>query len=173
MRCLFPVFDISRLHIFFPSTTPTPPQGLLAIGQKLGIQLLAPRSKITVLLIGNHSAGKSTFINWYIEESLQRTGVAMETSSIMLVTSGKKRETLGVSMGEKGGEFYPSIFAVVIYITSISPRAKPRSRPFPSCARWWTRPASSTASRPTSPSRARSASRSSPLSTRRAWSTAR
>ena len=32
-----------------------------------------------------------------IEETLQKTGVAMETSQITLVTSGKRREQLGVS----------------------------------------------------------------------------
>ena len=31
----------------------------------IGKSLLAPREKITVLLIGNHSAGKSSFINWF------------------------------------------------------------------------------------------------------------
>ena len=41
---------------------------------------------------------KSSFINWYIDESLQRTGVAMETNKITLVTSGKKQETLGVGL---------------------------------------------------------------------------
>ena len=34
------------------------------------------------MLIGNHSAGKSSFINWYIEEHIQRTGVAIETQGI-------------------------------------------------------------------------------------------
>ena len=38
--------------------------GLIGISQKLNLSLLAPRRKITVLLIGNHSAGKSSFINW-------------------------------------------------------------------------------------------------------------
>ena len=32
--------------------------------------MLMPREKITVLLVGNHSAGKSSFINWYIEEKV-------------------------------------------------------------------------------------------------------
>jgi GTPase SAR1 family protein len=27
------------------------------------------------MIIGNHSAGKSSFINWYIGESVQTTGV--------------------------------------------------------------------------------------------------
>ena len=31
------------------------------------------------MIIGNHSAGKSSFINWYIEEHVQRAGVAIET----------------------------------------------------------------------------------------------
>ena len=39
--------------------------GLVKCAGELGIALLVPRRKITVLLIGNHSAGKSSFINWY------------------------------------------------------------------------------------------------------------
>ena len=38
--------------------------GLVAIASGLGLNLLAPRKKITILLLGNHSAGKSSFINW-------------------------------------------------------------------------------------------------------------
>lgn len=69
-------------------------QGLIKIAEKLNLRLLAPRKKITVLLIGNHSAGKSSFINWYIEEHVQRTGVAIETQGFCFVTSGRKRESL-------------------------------------------------------------------------------
>ena len=39
-------------------------QGLIKTASDLDLNLLAPRKKITVLLIGNHSAGKSSFINW-------------------------------------------------------------------------------------------------------------
>lgn len=39
--------------------------GLIRIAETVDLTLLAPRKKITILLIGNHSAGKSTFINWY------------------------------------------------------------------------------------------------------------
>ena len=38
--------------------------GLVSIAKDIEISLLAPRKKINVLLIGNHSAGKSSFINW-------------------------------------------------------------------------------------------------------------
>nr|XP_039267066.1 uncharacterized protein LOC120342343 [Styela clava] len=68
--------------------------GLIDIAKGVGITLLEPRKKITVLLIGNHSAGKSTFINWYVEEHVQRTGVAIETQGFTIVTSGRKRESL-------------------------------------------------------------------------------
>jgi len=68
--------------------------GLLGIAKSLDHELMAPRKKITVMLIGNHSAGKSSFINWYIEEHIQRTGVAIETQGFTIVTSGRKRETL-------------------------------------------------------------------------------
>ncbi|XP_072024603.1 uncharacterized protein [Amphiura filiformis] len=69
-------------------------RGLVTIAEKQGLRLLAPRKKISVLLIGNHSAGKSSFINWYIEEHVQRTGVAIETQGFTFVTSGRKRESL-------------------------------------------------------------------------------
>ena len=38
-----------------------------------------------------------TFYNRYIEEHVQRTGVAIETQGFSLVTSGRKRESLTVS----------------------------------------------------------------------------
>lgn len=69
-------------------------KGLVTIASGLGLNLLAPRKKITILLLGNHSAGKSSFINWYVEEHVQKTGVAIETQGFTFVTSGKKRESL-------------------------------------------------------------------------------
>jgi len=71
-----------------------PKDGLVNIAKDVGLELLAPRKKINILLIGNHSAGKSSFINWYIEETVQRTGIAIETQGFTFVTSGKKRESL-------------------------------------------------------------------------------
>ncbi|XP_067857691.1 uncharacterized protein [Heptranchias perlo] len=68
--------------------------GLLGIANRLGLGLLAPRKKVTVMLMGNHSAGKSSFINWYVEEHIQKTGVATETQGFTFVTSGKRRECL-------------------------------------------------------------------------------
>lgn len=68
--------------------------GLISIAQSVGVTLLPPRKKITVMLMGNHSAGKSSFINWYVEEHIQRTGVAIETQGFSFVTSGRKRESL-------------------------------------------------------------------------------
>jgi len=71
-----------------------PDNGLISIAANLGLKLLAPRKKISIMLIGNHSAGKSSFINWYIEEHVQRTGVAIETQGFSFVTSGRRRESL-------------------------------------------------------------------------------
>merc|ERR1719412_650606 len=68
--------------------------GLVRIAKNLDLSLLTPRKKISIMLIGNHSAGKSSFINWYIDEHVQKTGVAIETQGFSLVTSGKKRESL-------------------------------------------------------------------------------
>lgn len=41
-----------------------PKDGLVSIAREVGIELIIPRKKINILLIGNHSAGKSSFINW-------------------------------------------------------------------------------------------------------------
>nr|XP_033799790.1 uncharacterized protein LOC117360249 [Geotrypetes seraphini] len=71
-----------------------PESGLIALSSALNLNLLVPRKKITVMLMGNHSAGKSSFINWYIEEHIQRTGVAIETQGFTFITSGRKRESL-------------------------------------------------------------------------------
>uniref|UniRef100_A0A1B6MD35 Dynamin N-terminal domain-containing protein n=2 Tax=Graphocephala atropunctata TaxID=36148 RepID=A0A1B6MD35_9HEMI len=71
-----------------------PKNGLISIGLKMDIDVLPPKKKITILLVGNHSAGKSSFINWYIEDNVQRTGMAIETQSFSVVASGRKRETL-------------------------------------------------------------------------------
>uniref|UniRef100_A0AAX7VPB9 Dynamin N-terminal domain-containing protein n=1 Tax=Astatotilapia calliptera TaxID=8154 RepID=A0AAX7VPB9_ASTCA len=71
-----------------------PDSGLITVAESVSVKLLPPRKKITVLLMGNHSAGKSSFINWYVEEHIQRTGVAIETQGFSFVTSGRKRESL-------------------------------------------------------------------------------
>lgn len=56
------------------------------------------------LQVGNHSAGKSSFINWYVQEKVQKAGVALETSGFTFVCSGKKRSTL---TGEATIRLYP------------------------------------------------------------------
>uniref|UniRef100_UPI00398F0E92 uncharacterized protein isoform X5 n=1 Tax=Pristiophorus japonicus TaxID=55135 RepID=UPI00398F0E92 len=81
---------LRECHLLYTDTK----HGLVAIANQLGLCLLAPRKKITVMLMGNHSAGKSSFINWYVEENIQKTGVATETQGFTFVTSGKKRESL-------------------------------------------------------------------------------
>eukprot|EP00271_Cylindrocystis_brebissonii_P021001 TRINITY_DN7313_c0_g1_i3.p1 TRINITY_DN7313_c0_g1~~TRINITY_DN7313_c0_g1_i3.p1 ORF type:complete len:519 (+),score=96.65 TRINITY_DN7313_c0_g1_i3:216-1559(+) len=60
----------------------------------VGLTLHKPRRRVTVMIVGNHSAGKSSFINWYIGETIQKTGVAIETKGFTFLTSGKRRETL-------------------------------------------------------------------------------
>ena len=72
----------------------------------LQLKIYKPRKKVNVMLIGNHSAGKSSFINWYIGESVQTTGVAIETRGFTFVTSGRKRDTL---KGDATFAFYDHI----------------------------------------------------------------
>ena len=70
----------------------------MQICSKLELSCIAPRQKINVMIVGNHSAGKSSYINWYVSEHVQSTAVAIETQGFTFCTSGKKRDTL------KGGD---------------------------------------------------------------------
>ncbi|XP_048476683.1 uncharacterized protein LOC125487980 [Rhincodon typus] len=96
---------LRQCHLLYTDSS----QGLVAIAKQLGLRLSAPRNKITVMLMGNHSAGKSSFINWYIEEHIQKTGVATETQGFTFVTSGKKRESL---LGHATLHLYPQFQAL-------------------------------------------------------------
>ncbi len=55
---------------------------------------VAPRNRLTVMIIGNHSSGKSSFINWYTGDALRETGQAILTNTITIVSHGKRRHTL-------------------------------------------------------------------------------
>jgi hypothetical protein len=82
-------------------------EGLVALARSVGIaRIHPPRRKVNVLVIGNHSAGKSSFINWYIDDHVQRTGVAIETQGFTVVTSGS-RKTLAPIKGDSTIMLYP------------------------------------------------------------------
>ena len=49
---------------------------------------MAPEKKLVVMIIGNHSAGKSSFINWYVDHEIQKTKVAIETIEINFIMHG-------------------------------------------------------------------------------------
>eukprot|EP00916_Digyalum_oweni_P005278 GHVL01009259.1.p1 GENE.GHVL01009259.1~~GHVL01009259.1.p1 ORF type:complete len:426 (-),score=52.59 GHVL01009259.1:1168-2445(-) len=68
--------------------------GLKQLGQELGVRVHSVQKKSNVLIIGNHSAGKSTFINWYVREPLQKTGVAIETAGFTFVINGNSPSEL-------------------------------------------------------------------------------
>ena len=51
-------------------------------------EIRAPEKKMYVMIIGNHSAGKSSFINWYIGEKLQKTRVSIETIEMNMIMHG-------------------------------------------------------------------------------------
>ena len=69
-------------------------EGIMQVCSKIGLPCIAPRRKINVMIVGNHSAGKSSYINWYVGEHVQSASVAIETQGFTFITSGKKRETL-------------------------------------------------------------------------------
>ena len=54
----------------------------------------APEKQLYVMILGNHSAGKSSFINWYVGERIQETKVSIETIEISLIMHGARRSEL-------------------------------------------------------------------------------
>lgn len=67
-----------------------PATGLEAVSAAVGLSpaLLAPSRRVTAMVVGNHSAGKSSFINWYTGTAALPTGVAVETQGFTLVRCG-------------------------------------------------------------------------------------
>lgn len=65
------------------------PTCLVSIGQSVHHPVTLGHQKATVMVIGNISAGKSTFINWLVQEAVQKTGMAIETSGFTFITSGR------------------------------------------------------------------------------------
>ncbi|EER07820.1 hypothetical protein Pmar_PMAR022027 [Perkinsus marinus ATCC 50983] len=51
------------------------------------------------MVMGNHSSGKSTFINWFVDAPIQKVGAALETTGFTIVTAGSQtgRELNGES----------------------------------------------------------------------------
>ena len=62
---------------------------IAALSHLPGDALLHPRKRVTVMIIGNHSAGKSSFINWYCEQAVLATGVAVESQGFTVITHGR------------------------------------------------------------------------------------
>ncbi|KAI3390110.1 hypothetical protein SNEBB_010151 [Seison nebaliae] len=70
-------------------------KGFLNIIHQLQLpEMGVPKKRINVLIVGNHSAGKSSFVNWYLEEYILKAGVAIETQGFTFITHGKRRTTL-------------------------------------------------------------------------------
>eukprot|EP00708_Paratrimastix_pyriformis_P002607 GAFH01001358.1.p1 GENE.GAFH01001358.1~~GAFH01001358.1.p1 ORF type:complete len:443 (+),score=120.62 GAFH01001358.1:24-1352(+) len=83
------------------------PFGLVPYANSLGVKgVNSPSPTITVLVLGNHSSGKSSFINWYIGEHIQATGVAMETQGFDVITCGLRNDTL---LGDATIQLFPRL----------------------------------------------------------------
>eukprot|EP00922_Rhytidocystis_sp_ex-Travisia-forbesii_P023127 GHVS01033965.1.p1 GENE.GHVS01033965.1~~GHVS01033965.1.p1 ORF type:complete len:492 (-),score=43.85 GHVS01033965.1:640-2115(-) len=84
---------------------------LTTLGNTLGVDVSAAGRKATVMVIGNVSAGKSTFINWYTNSAVQRTGMAIESNGFTIVTCGDEYNELG---GEPTLSLYPHLKELII-----------------------------------------------------------
>lgn len=72
-------------------------------------KIYPPSKFLTVMLIGNHSSGKSTFINWYVGATpeVQKVGEAATTSAFHFVQHGKARKSYDK---EAALELYPVLY---------------------------------------------------------------
>ena len=69
---------------------------LTPLGAKYQLEVLAPRThaagKPTILFLGNHSSGKSTFINHLLGTSVQKTGIAPTDDGFTVLTYSETPE---------------------------------------------------------------------------------
>lgn len=77
-----------------PPAVPTKKLGLEAISHLLGRRCIRPRSRVTVLVLGSVSAGKSSFINWYCGRQLLESGEAIKTLRLTVVAAGDREALL-------------------------------------------------------------------------------
>ncbi len=107
--------------------------GLTKIAEIVNEKAFAPRKKVTVMFIGNHSAGKSSFINWYIGDNIMPTGVAVESQGFTICTQGKNKDNSEIK-GEGTLRYFPHIAGIDKFgktlienlNTSVSPSSKHR-----------------------------------------------
>jgi GTPase Era involved in 16S rRNA processing len=73
--------------------------GLLAVAdlppvrRHLREKIFQPQRKVIVLIAGGHSSGKSSFVNWFFGDDIQKVSAAIETSKITFITTGRKRQS--------------------------------------------------------------------------------
>ncbi|KAH0786646.1 EH domain-containing protein 3-like protein [Histomonas meleagridis] len=67
---------------------------LPSISKILKRKIFQPEKKVIVLIVGGHSTGKSSFVNWFFGDNIQKVSAAIETSKITFITTGRKRQTL-------------------------------------------------------------------------------
>ena len=92
-------------------------RGIIEMAEDVALKLLPPRNKATVMILGNHSSGKSSFINCsslvfflhlgYINENVLPTGAAVESRGFTLVTCSKKE--VPPLKGEATLRYYPQL----------------------------------------------------------------
>ena len=99
-------FERSELLTSLNELYTQPYIGISSISELLSEVETKPDDRLTILLIGNHSAGKSSFVNWYTGTAIQSVGVAMETQNIELVLFGPEEESLN---GESTFKLVPSL----------------------------------------------------------------
>ncbi|KAF4657042.1 hypothetical protein FOL47_008629 [Perkinsus chesapeaki] len=63
------------------------PLQLDALAEEYNCNLERIRKKALVMVMGNHSSGKSTFINWFVDAAIQKVGAALETTGFTIVTA--------------------------------------------------------------------------------------
>jgi hypothetical protein len=63
----------------------------------IDMPIAQPKREIFVMLLGNHSAGKSSFINWYLGQEIQKTSVAIEMQGFSLIAHGTQRKSLNAT----------------------------------------------------------------------------
>eukprot|EP00792_Barthelona_sp_PAP020_P006233 TRINITY_DN2939_c0_g3_i1.p1 TRINITY_DN2939_c0_g3~~TRINITY_DN2939_c0_g3_i1.p1 ORF type:complete len:453 (-),score=134.92 TRINITY_DN2939_c0_g3_i1:1082-2440(-) len=107
--------------------------GILNIAGALNTITNEPISTVNVLLIGNVSTGKSTFINHYIgydgDEPLQKVGQAKETSEITIISNAKRENAIREISGNSIFERYP-IFQPFCHRVGVEKVLKAKLVPF-------------------------------------------
>ena len=89
-------------------------------------KIFSPTKKISILLVGTHSSGKSSFTNWFFGDNIQTVSKSIETEGFTFITTGKQKKTLGPEATINFFDYLKDISKINSFLDNLSTQIIPQ-----------------------------------------------